>query len=77
NVPHVFALDFEKNPSQVNASYGLSVTAEPVEVVYHKYAVKEVLDFFRLPPSGVERIKRKVQEKIKTLAKAGREKIAT
>lgn len=36
NVPHVFALDFEKNPTHLNANYGLTITAEPMEIVYHK-----------------------------------------
>lgn len=36
NVPHVFALDFEKNPTHLNANYGLSIAAEPMEIVYHK-----------------------------------------
>ncbi|KAG8198773.1 hypothetical protein JTE90_007083 [Oedothorax gibbosus] len=77
NVPHIFALDFEKNPSHVNASYGLNVTAEPMEVVYHKYAMKELLDFFELPPESVELLKQKAKEKLKILSKAGKDKIAT
>ncbi|KAF8773523.1 Vacuolar protein sorting-associated protein 13C like protein [Argiope bruennichi] len=75
NVPHIFALDFEKNPSHVNASYGLSITAEPMEVVYHKYAMKELLDFCELPRVSVELLKQKAKDKFKILADAGREKV--
>ncbi|XP_071038592.1 intermembrane lipid transfer protein VPS13A [Parasteatoda tepidariorum] len=77
NVPHVFSLDFEKNPSHVSADYGLSVAAEPMEVVYHKYAMKELMDFFELPPATVTFLKQKAKQKLKFLAEAGKEKIVT
>ncbi|KAH7936715.1 hypothetical protein HPB49_003232 [Dermacentor silvarum] len=33
---HVFALDFEQNPLDMKADYGVMVYAEPVEVVYNE-----------------------------------------
>lgn len=33
---HVFALDFEQNPLDIKADYGMMVYAEPVEVVYNE-----------------------------------------
>ncbi|CAL1270146.1 unnamed protein product [Larinioides sclopetarius] len=75
NVPHIFAIDFEKNPAHLNASYGLSISAEPMEVVYHKYAMKELLDFCELPRVSVELLKQKAKDKFKFFAEAGKEKV--
>lgn len=42
-----------------------------------QYAMKELLDFFELPQESVELLKKKAKEKLKILANAGKEKIAT
>ncbi|GFG28735.1 hypothetical protein Cfor_06015 [Coptotermes formosanus] len=41
------AVDFEKNPLNCEADFGIAVSLEPVEVVYHEHAVSEIINFFQ------------------------------
>ncbi|XP_046398302.1 vacuolar protein sorting-associated protein 13C-like isoform X1 [Ischnura elegans] len=44
--PNFLAVDFEKNPLNIEADYGLAVTLESVEIAYNEHAFSEVLAFF-------------------------------
>ncbi|XP_014251025.1 vacuolar protein sorting-associated protein 13A-like isoform X2 [Cimex lectularius] len=41
------SLDFEKNPLNSEANYGLTINLEPIEVVYHEHAISELISFFQ------------------------------
>ncbi|XP_021923386.1 vacuolar protein sorting-associated protein 13A-like isoform X4 [Zootermopsis nevadensis] len=41
------AVDFEKHPLNCEADFGLGVSLEPVEIVYHEHAVSEIINFFQ------------------------------
>ncbi|XP_050533944.1 intermembrane lipid transfer protein VPS13A-like isoform X2 [Daktulosphaira vitifoliae] len=43
---YFLSVDFEKNPLNSDAEYGLSATSEPVEFVYHEFAISALLSFF-------------------------------
>jgi len=53
---YFLSIDFEKNPLNSEADYGLNITSESVEVVYHEvgslsiiyYSYNSFLDFFFL-----------------------------
>lgn len=66
--PHVFALDFEQNPLDIKANYGLMLYAEPVEVVYHEHSVSELLTFFSIPMVSSADIRNMAMERLNTLA---------
>ncbi|XP_068086254.1 intermembrane lipid transfer protein VPS13A [Anabrus simplex] len=48
------SIDFEKNPSNVEADFGLSVNLEPVEIVYHEHAVSEIINFFQTRSMAIQ-----------------------
>lgn len=68
NLAHVFALDFEKNPLHEKGDYGLTINAEPMEVVYHEHALKELIAFFYIPTITFEDIKKVTAEKLQSFA---------
>ncbi|XP_067142942.1 intermembrane lipid transfer protein VPS13A-like isoform X2 [Centruroides vittatus] len=68
NLAHVFALDFEKNPLHEKADYGLTINAEPMEIVYHEHALKELIAFFYIPTITFEDFKKVTTEKLQSLA---------
>lgn len=41
------AVDFEKHPLNCETDFGIAVSLEPVEVVYHEHAVSEIINFFQ------------------------------
>ncbi|KAG8309677.1 hypothetical protein J6590_078973 [Homalodisca vitripennis] len=43
------AIDFEKNPLGSEADYGLSISLESVEAVYHEHAISELMSFLQAP----------------------------
>ncbi|XP_050428442.1 intermembrane lipid transfer protein VPS13A-like isoform X2 [Adelges cooleyi] len=43
---YFLSVDFEKNPLNSDAEYGLSVTSELAEIVYHEFALSALLSFF-------------------------------
>ncbi|UYV63293.1 hypothetical protein LAZ67_2003680 [Cordylochernes scorpioides] len=61
NLSHVFALDLEKNPLFVEAGFGLTVKAEPMEVVYHE-----------LPSLKFQELKNMAVGQLKSAAQIGR-----
>ncbi|KAE8750068.1 hypothetical protein FOCC_FOCC003192 [Frankliniella occidentalis] len=54
NYSNFMAIDIEKNPSKSDADFGLSITMEPMEIVYHEHAVSELLTFFCSKPRPVK-----------------------
>ncbi|XP_047356214.1 vacuolar protein sorting-associated protein 13C-like isoform X2 [Vespa velutina] len=42
------ALDFEKNGKDMDPSFDLSVKLETIEIIYHHYAMMEIINFFKL-----------------------------
>lgn len=65
---HVFALDFEQNPLDMKADYGVMVYAEPVEVVYNERSLSELLTFFSVPNVSVYDIHSLAAKQLNTLA---------
>lgn len=65
---HVFALDFEQNPLDINANYGLMLYAEPVEVVYNEHSVSELMTFFSIPTVSAADIRSIAAEQFNSLA---------
>ncbi|XP_075226529.1 intermembrane lipid transfer protein VPS13A-like [Lycorma delicatula] len=43
------SIDFERNPLNSEADYGLALGLESVEVVYHEHAVSELMSFLQAP----------------------------
>ncbi|KAJ9582487.1 hypothetical protein L9F63_003180, partial [Diploptera punctata] len=41
------AVDFEKHPMNCEADFGVALSLEPVEIVYHEHAVSEIINFFQ------------------------------
>lgn len=41
------AIDIEKNPSKTDADFGLSITMEPMEVVYHEVSDYNVISMIQ------------------------------
>ena len=39
--PNVLAIDFEKNPLNLEADYGLSIALEPIELMYHEVSFQK------------------------------------
>ncbi|KAM7308838.1 vacuolar protein sorting-associated protein 13A isoform X4 [Ixodes scapularis] len=64
---YVFALDFERNPLDIEADYGLMLYAEPVEVVYHEHSVSELLTFFSVPTVSAEDLRNMAVEQLSSL----------
>ncbi|EEC00486.1 vacuolar protein-sorting protein, putative, partial [Ixodes scapularis] len=64
---YVFALDFEQNPLDIEADYGLMLYAEPVEVVYHEHSVSELLTFFSVPTVSAEDLRNMAVEQLSSL----------
>ncbi|KAG0431956.1 hypothetical protein HPB47_021270, partial [Ixodes persulcatus] len=64
---YVFALDFELNPLDIEADYGLMLYAEPVEVVYHEHSVSELLTFFSVPTVSAEDLRNMAVEQLSSL----------
>lgn len=40
--PNVLAIDFEKNPLNLEADYGLSIGLEPIELMYHEVSLQNI-----------------------------------
>nr|CAD7259318.1 unnamed protein product [Timema shepardi] len=48
------ALDFEKNPTNVDADFALAFSLESMEVVYHEHAISEIITFFQTRSVSLE-----------------------
>ncbi|XP_014604811.1 PREDICTED: vacuolar protein sorting-associated protein 13C-like [Polistes canadensis] len=48
------ALDFEKKRKDIDPSFDLSIKLETIEVIYHHYAVMEIINFFKLGNPYIE-----------------------
>ncbi|XP_077977339.1 intermembrane lipid transfer protein VPS13A-like [Glandiceps talaboti] len=64
----VFALEFETNPLSVNADSSISVSMEPVEVIYNDHTLSEVIGFFTVPQVDVEELKASASNALQELA---------
>ncbi|XP_077487985.1 intermembrane lipid transfer protein VPS13A-like isoform X2 [Amblyomma americanum] len=65
---HVFALDFEQNPLDIKANYGVMLYAEPIEVVYNEHSVSELLTFFSIPTVSASDIRGLAAKQLNTIA---------
>ncbi|XP_047103973.1 vacuolar protein sorting-associated protein 13A-like [Schistocerca piceifrons] len=66
------SIDFEKNPSNVEADFELSIAVEPVEVVYHEHAVSELINFFQTRSSSMKDVLLYLEQKIEQIVQAGK-----
>ncbi|XP_066901628.1 intermembrane lipid transfer protein VPS13A isoform X3 [Halyomorpha halys] len=50
------SIDFEKNPLNSEADYGLTINLEPVEIVYHEHAISELMSFVQTATESLSQI---------------------
>ncbi|XP_063238425.1 intermembrane lipid transfer protein VPS13A-like [Bacillus rossius redtenbacheri] len=51
-----FSIDFEKNPLNLDTEFGLFISLEPVEIIYHEHAVTEIVNFFQTRPVALQEL---------------------
>ncbi|KAG1650405.1 Vacuolar protein sorting-associated protein 13C [Nymphon striatum] len=72
NATHVFAFDFEKNPLHVESDFGLSLNAEPMEMVYHEHSISEVISYFTVKSSLIKNVTTVAKQKLYDLAETSK-----
>ncbi|RZF33558.1 hypothetical protein LSTR_LSTR008204 [Laodelphax striatellus] len=50
------SIDFEKNPLNSEADYGVALGLESVEIVYHEHAISELMSFLQAPMTTLSSI---------------------
>ncbi|XP_048515019.1 intermembrane lipid transfer protein VPS13C-like isoform X2 [Athalia rosae] len=50
------SVDFEKNSLNSYANFDVSVTLEPIEVMYHEYAISEIIKFFKTSDLNITKL---------------------
>ncbi|XP_046422194.1 vacuolar protein sorting-associated protein 13A-like isoform X1 [Neodiprion fabricii] len=50
------SVDFEKNSLNSYANFDISVTLEPIEIMYHEYAISEIVKFFETTDLNIQKL---------------------
>ncbi|KAK7790642.1 hypothetical protein R5R35_006536 [Gryllus longicercus] len=66
------SIDFEKNPGNVQADFGILVTLEPVEIVYNEQATSEIINFFQTQSVAISDIIENSKKKLHHSFELGR-----